>query len=155
MSIFLRDYAEVFEIDATAPTHQNHLVVDRPDRLREHHRVYDLATMTPASRARLERLLNRMPDSYEGVAFTGWKGYATPQNEADATVDERLEMLEDARTHLQEAIRLVRAATAGTREEARADAYLIATLQMCAGSDHCYLGRQPANIDELLDALES
>ncbi|HML22104.1 MAG TPA: hypothetical protein PKD09_10660 [Aggregatilinea sp.] len=155
MSIFLRDYAEVFEIDATAPTNQNKLVIDRPDRPREHHHTYDLATITQASRARLERLLDRMPTSYEGLAFTGWKGYATQASSVEPGRGERLDMLEEARTHIQEAIRLVRTATAGTREEARADAYLISTLQMCTGNPHGYLGRQRANIDELLESLES
>lgn len=153
MSIFLRDYAEVFEINATAPTHPNSLVVSRPDRLHEHYHTYDLAAITPASRARLERLQDRMPEFYDGLAFNGWKGYAT-EADAEATLGERLDMLEEARTHIREAIRLVRAATADTREEARADAYLIATLKMCAGGDHGYLGRQPANIDELLEALD-
>lgn len=68
---------------------------------------------------------------------------------------ERLDMLEEAREYLEQVLHLIRKATRGTGEEDRADAYLIATLQMCAGSEHCYLDRQPANIDELLDALES
>ncbi len=69
-------------------------------------------------------------------------------------VSERVEDLEDAREALVQAIELIEQATRHTPVESYADAYIIPTLRMCASDDHTYLGHQPANIDELICALE-
>jgi hypothetical protein len=37
---------------------------------------------------------------------------------------------------------------------AAAEGYVIATLEMCASAHSRWLGKQPYNIDELIDALE-
>jgi len=70
------------------------------------------------------------------------------------TVSERIDDLEDAREALIQAIELIEQATRGTPVEDYADAYIIPTLRMCASEEHTYLGHQPANIDELIRALE-
>ncbi|HML22106.1 MAG TPA: hypothetical protein PKD09_10670 [Aggregatilinea sp.] len=67
---------------------------------------------------------------------------------------ERLDMLDEARGYIDEAVRLIREATRGTTEEAGARAYVIPTLKMCAGNDHEYLANQPYNIEELRAALQ-
>ena len=67
---------------------------------------------------------------------------------------ERTEMLEDAREHLRQAIDLIRNAVRGTHVETYAKAYIIPTLIMCKDENHEYLGSQPANIDELIYAVE-
>jgi len=67
---------------------------------------------------------------------------------------ERIEMLEDAREHLQQALDLIRQAVDDTPIEDFARAYIIPTLVMAARSEHEYLGSQPANIDELIRAFE-
>jgi len=69
-------------------------------------------------------------------------------------VSERIEDLEDARAALVQAIELIEQATRDTPVEDYAEAYIIPTLRMCAEEDHTYLGHQPANIDELIRALE-
>ncbi|NDJ76981.1 MAG: hypothetical protein GYB65_12065 [Chloroflexi bacterium] len=71
------------------------------------------------------------------------------------TKDERIEMLEDARDTLDTAIDLIKQAVDGTGLDNLARAYIIPTLIMSARSDHAYLGSQTANIDELIDALET
>jgi len=67
---------------------------------------------------------------------------------------ERIELLEDAREHLQQALDLIRQAVDDTPVEDYARAYIIPTLVMAARSEHEYLGSQPANIDELIRAFE-
>jgi len=67
---------------------------------------------------------------------------------------ERIELLEDAREHLQQALDLIREAVDDTPVEDYARAYIIPTLVMAAHSEHEYLGSQPANIDELIRAFE-
>ena len=67
---------------------------------------------------------------------------------------ERIELLEDAREHLQQALDLIREAVDDTPVEDYARAYIIPTLVMAANSEHEYLGSQPANIDELIRAFE-
>ena len=67
---------------------------------------------------------------------------------------ERIELLEDAREHLQQALDLIRQAVDDTPVEDYARAYIIPTLVMAANSEHEYLGSQPANIDELIRAFE-
>ena len=67
---------------------------------------------------------------------------------------ERIELLEDAREHLQQALDLIREAVDDTPVEDYARAYIIPTLVMAARSEHEYLGSQPANIDELIRAFE-
>ena len=69
-------------------------------------------------------------------------------------IHDRIEGLEDARESLRQAIDLIRAAVRGTPAEDYAEAYIIPTLAMCQGENHAYLGSQPANIDELIRALE-
>ncbi|WP_119069238.1 hypothetical protein [Aggregatilinea lenta] len=66
---------------------------------------------------------------------------------------ERLDMLEEAREYLEQAIHLIRDATRNTGEEDRAEVYIIPTLAMCVGNDHEYLGSQPYNVEELYEAL--
>lgn len=67
---------------------------------------------------------------------------------------ERTEMLEDAREHLRQAIDLIRDAVRGTHVDNYAGAYIIPSLIMCKDENHEYLGSQPANIDELIRAVE-
>ena len=67
---------------------------------------------------------------------------------------ERIELLEDAREHLQQALDLIREAVDDTPVEDYARAYIIPTLVMAARSEHEYLGSQPANIDELIRAFD-
>jgi len=70
------------------------------------------------------------------------------------TTYDRTEDLLNARDSLLTAIELIEQAVRGTSVEDYAESYIIPTLRMCVGNDHTYLGNQPANIDELIDALE-
>jgi predicted deacetylase len=67
---------------------------------------------------------------------------------------ERIEMLEEAREHLEYAIELLEKAIRRTPIENRAHAYVVPALKMSASASHEYLGCQTANIDELIHALE-
>lgn len=80
-----------------------------------------------------------------------------PDYPKDTNMDthERIEMLEEAREHLEEAIQLIKGALRGTQVDNYARAYIIPSLIMAASENHAYLGSQPANIDELIDTLES
>jgi len=69
-------------------------------------------------------------------------------------IDERIELLEDARESIDQAISLIKDAIGDTDIYDYAHSYVLASLTMCARSDHMYLGRQPGNIDELIAALE-
>jgi len=66
--------------------------------------------------------------------------------------NERLATLEEAQEKLQEAIELIEQAVRGQRNERGVDAYLLATLKMCASNDHGYLGRQDYNLGDLIES---
>ena len=68
-------------------------------------------------------------------------------------INDRIYALEEAQGHLEEALDLVRQAVRGTRLEDRADAYIIPSLAMCIGDGHGYLGSQPSNLAEMIQAL--
>lgn len=67
---------------------------------------------------------------------------------------ERIEMLEEAREAIKGAVQLIRLAIEGTGMVDYAEAYVIPSLLMCAGSQ-AYLGGQPANVDELIESFSS
>ena len=68
-------------------------------------------------------------------------------------LDERIELLEDARESIDQAIRLIKGAIGDTGISDYAESYVLPTLTMCARSDHWYLGRQRGNIDDLITML--
>lgn len=65
----------------------------------------------------------------------------------DYDYNDRIEDLEEARQHLEEAIALITTATRGTDEEIRANAYIIPHLQS-------WLSKEYESIDNLIAALE-
>ena len=67
---------------------------------------------------------------------------------------ERVELLEEARECINEAIDKIQAAMKGTGEVERVSGYVIPSLKMCASENHGYFSKKPANIDELLRAIE-
>lgn len=70
------------------------------------------------------------------------------------TNGERIKLLEEARECINTAIDKIQEALKGTGEVERAKGYVIPSLKICASEDHGYLSNQPANIDELLRAIE-
>lgn len=70
-------------------------------------------------------------------------------------VQERIDQLEYAQDLLYEAIEQIQAAIRRTDLEAGAEAYIIPTLKMAASSEHEYLGSQPYNVTELIEALKA
>ncbi len=68
-------------------------------------------------------------------------------------LQERLELLEEARKAIYEAADLIEQAVWNTELEAFAASYVIPALKMAASRDHEYLGSQPANIDELIAGI--
>lgn len=66
---------------------------------------------------------------------------------------ERIVLLEEARECLNEAIDLIKQAVQGTSLEDRAESYVLPSLTMCASDEHDYLGSQPCNIAEMIQAL--
>jgi hypothetical protein len=69
-------------------------------------------------------------------------------------IADRIYALEEAQGHLEEALDLVRQAVRGTRLADRADAYIIPSLAMCIDENHGYLGRQPSNLAEMIQAFK-
>ena len=67
---------------------------------------------------------------------------------------ERIDMLYEAQEYLEEAIQLIKGAVRGTDSQSYAESYVIPTLIMAKTEDHGYLGSQPANLDELIQAMD-
>ncbi len=67
---------------------------------------------------------------------------------------ERIELLEDARESIDQAVGLIRQAIEGTKLEDYVEAYVIPALVLCARRESEYLGQQPANIDEVIERIE-
>ena len=68
-------------------------------------------------------------------------------------LQERFDHLEMAHDLLCEAIEQIQAAVHRTELEAGADAYIIPALKMALSDEHEYLGHQPYNVAELMEAL--
>ena len=68
--------------------------------------------------------------------------------------EERVDLLLEAQECIYAAVDKIKEAIAGTGEEDMAEAYVIPSLKMCASDNHGYLGSQPSNISELIDAIE-
>ncbi len=154
MSIFLRDYAEVFHLAPSATSNEERLTIDRPDRPNDHNHTYDLAMATPASRARIRRILAETPWYYCGLTPNGWRGYAYNAPEPEMTRSERLEMLDEARAHIEQAIRLIRLSTLETGQEAAAETALIPRLTSCIRDYHGGMIKEPANIARIRAVLK-
>lgn len=143
----LRDRADVFHLDQPA---QQKITIDRPARDYDHTHTYDLTSVTPASQARLQRLIRTTHWAHKQRTPNGWMGYHLPTPKAMPSNEDRLALLADARASIEQAIRLVREATRDTPKADRAEAYLVPSLQMCATDGHDFLGGLPASIDELM-----
>ena len=154
MSIFLRDYAEVFHLAPSATSSDERLTIDRPDRPNDHNHTYDLATATAASRARIRRILANVPWYYCGLTPNGWRGYAYTAPEPETTQNERLEMLDEARAHVEQAIELIRLGTCESSEERRAELALIPRLTACIRDYHGVASKEPVNIERIRAALK-
>ena len=154
MSIFLRDYAEVFHLAPSATSRAERLTIDRPDRPNDHNHTYDLAMATPASRARIQRILANVPWYYCGLTPNGWLGYAYNAPEPEMTRSERLEMLDEARAHIEKAIELIRLSTLETGQEAAAELALIPRLTACIRDYHGVASKEPVNIERIRAALK-
>lgn len=155
MNLQLKDRADMFyTLRQPGPDTQVHLVtIDRPDRDHEHRRTYDLSTRTPASRERLARLLQQDWPTRQATP-TGWLGVSSLDTRRPLlTTADRLALLEDAHEGLQQVIATIRKAISGTDMEARAESYILPSLRMCLDDHHSYLGGQPCNIEEMIQAL--
>jgi hypothetical protein len=64
-----------------------------------------------------------------------------------------IELLQDAQELLREAIRLIELATTNTDADVTADAYTIPTLKVLCDNDHDYLGRNPGNLEDLIELV--
>lgn len=69
-------------------------------------------------------------------------------------IQEKINLLEEARTLIEEAITKIEDAVSNTDEEHRAEAYIIPSLKMCCYNETGYLGSQPSNIEELIDSID-
>ena len=154
MSITLRDYAEVFHLAPTAASSEERLTIDRPDRRGDHNHTYDLTKVSPASRARIRRLLAEVPWYYEGLTPNGWRGYAYTAQEPQMTRSERLQMLDEARAHIEKAIQLIRLSTIETGQEPLAELSLIPRLTSCIRDDPGATIKEPANIERIRAVLK-
>jgi hypothetical protein len=153
MNTTLRDYAEVFHLAPTATSSDERLTIDRPDRRGDHTHTYDLTKTSPASRARIQRLLAEVPWYYEGLTPDGWRGYAYNAPEPEMTRSERLTMLDEARTHIEAAIELIRLSTLETGQEPLAELSLIPRLTSCIRDYHSGMIKEPANIERIRAVL--
>ncbi|HML22105.1 MAG TPA: hypothetical protein PKD09_10665 [Aggregatilinea sp.] len=147
MSTTLRDYAEVFHLAPTATSSEERLTIDRPDRRNGHNNTYDLTKVSPASRARIQRLLAEVPWYYQGMTPNGWRGYAYTAPEPEMRRSERLNMLDEARAHIEAAIQLIRLSTLETGQEPLAELSLIPRLTSCIRNHHSRASKNPANIE--------
>ncbi len=154
MSITLRDYAEVFHLAPSAAPSDERLTIDRPDRRGDHNHTYDLTKTSPASRARIQRLLAEVPWYYQGLTPDGWRGYAYNASEPEMTRCERLERLDEARAHVEKAIELIRLSTLETGQEAAAELALIPRLTACIRDSHGATIKEPANIERIRAVLK-
>lgn len=153
----LRDRASIYytkELGRLTEKVVELVTIDRPDRWSER-RTYSLEGLSPATKARILNVIFGRYWPERKTTIAGWHAVSgdapLPRREND--VDERIDELKEAREHLEQAIALIRRAVRGTSEEQRAESYVLATLAMCRGDDHDYLGQQPANIAELIDTL--
>ncbi len=69
-------------------------------------------------------------------------------------IQDKIELLEKARELIEEAVDNIKEAVSNTDEKERAKAYIIPTLEMCCYKETNWLGKQPSNIEELIEALE-
>lgn len=69
-------------------------------------------------------------------------------------IQERVDLLVEARELIEEAVSKIQEAVADTPEESRADAYIIPSLEMCCYEKTGWLGKQPSNIEEMIEALQ-
>ena len=154
MSITLRDYTEVFHLAPSTTSSDERLTIDRPDRANYHNNTYDLTKASPASRARIQRILANVPWYYCGLTANGWRGYAYTAPESETPRDERLEMLDEARAHIEKAIELIRLSTIETGQAAPAELALIPRLTACIRDYHGVASTEPVNIERIRTALE-
>ena len=68
---------------------------------------------------------------------------------------ERISNLEEAQNLIAEALDLIKAAIRGTGLKHRAEAYIVPTLIMAISDDHDYLGGQPCNLGEMIEAFRN
>lgn len=154
----LRDRASIYytkELGRLTEKVVELVTIERPDRWTER-RTYSLEGLSPATKARILKIIFGRYWPERKTTIAGWHAVSgdapLPRREND--VEERIDELKEAREHLERAIALIRSAVRGTSEEQRAESYVLATLAMCRGDDHDYLGQQPANIAELIDTLQ-
>ena len=153
----LRDRASVYytkELGRLTEKVVELVTIDRPDRWTER-RTYSLEDLSPATKARILNLIFGRYWPERKTTIAGWHAVSgdAPPPRRENDVEERIDELKEAREHLEQAIALIRSAVRGTSEEQRAESYVLATLAMCRGDEHDYLGQQPANIAELIDTL--
>jgi len=153
----LRDRASVYytkELGRLTEKVVELVTIDRPDRWTER-RTYSLEDLSPATKARILNLIFERYWPERKTTIAGWHAVSgdAPPPHREHDVEDRIEELKEAREHLEQAIALIRSAVRGTSEEQRAESYVLATLAMCRGDEHDYLGQQPANIAELIDTL--
>jgi hypothetical protein len=70
-------------------------------------------------------------------------------------IEDRIDLLEEARGYIEDAIALIKEALKGTDLYDAAERYIIASLEMCSYAKTRWAGKQPYNIDELIEELEA
>jgi hypothetical protein len=71
----------------------------------------------------------------------------------DQETQERVDLLEDARESIFQAVELIRQATEDTPAWGRVRSYLVPALEMAAREGHQWLGSNQANIDAVIADL--
>lgn len=69
--------------------------------------------------------------------------------------EERIELLQDAQMDINNAIEKIRQAMGDTSSWGRVKGYLVSQLELAIGSDNEWLGKNPSNIQSIIEDIEN